>query len=311
MLLFTLNLALAGAPECVECCKEAGMASCPTQMRVHGENSTVTLTNGRYLLKGFWVLECDGSSLFLQDNTISVPNAPVAGEILLLNAPDTVVGCFEQNCRLPPGACITEQDDRQTLINCATKAPLTATQFGMGAPSYVNRKNNATQTVVIGGLKVEAEVLDPQASVLNIPNSSRKLTLPPSPTKDCRTSETDRVAARKRVEQGDRFRMQQLFSQAASEYEAALSIDPCNGLAWSSVGQLAVDTQQLAVAIQALKTATQLLPNHYGVWTAMGRAYEHLGSQRDSMLAYRKAIQLSPTYTPAIEGLTRVSSWSR
>ena len=54
-----------------------------------------------------------------------------------------------------------------------------------------------------------------------------------------------------------------------------------------------------------------MLPNHYGVWTAMGKAYEQLGSQRDSMLSYRKALTLSPTYTPAIEGLQRVSSWSR
>ena len=254
MLFFTLNLALAGAPECVQCCKNAGMASCPTQLKIHGENSAVTMANGRYQLKGFWVLECDGSSLFLPENTISVPKSPVAGEILLLNAPDTVVNCFEENCRLPPGACISELDGRQTLINCASKAPLSAAQFGLGAPAYVTRNNNATQTVVIGGQTMQAEILDPQASVLYIPNSSRKLTLPPSPTKDCRTSEADRTAALKRVEQGDRFRMQQLFSQAASEYEAALAIDPCNGLAWSSVGQLAVETQQMNVAIQALKT---------------------------------------------------------
>ena len=32
---------------------------------------------------------------------------------------------------------------------------------------------------------------------------------------------------------------------------------------------------------------------------------------KDSMLSYRKALTLSPTYTPAIEGLQRVSSWSR
>lgn len=311
MLMLSLQLALASAPDCVQCCQSAGMTSCPTQLRVYGENSIVSLNSGRYQIKGIWVLECEGTASFLEEYTLSLPRSPTAGEVLTLNAPDTVVGCFDKHCRIPPGACIENVDERYVLVNCASNRPLTAAQFGMNAPSYINQNNNARQSVVIGGQTLQAEVLDPQDAILSIPNSSRKLVLPPPPTKDCQTSDEDRRTALRRVEQGDQFRMKQLYSQAASEYEAALSIDPCNGLAWSSVGQLAVDIQQFTVGIQALKTATQLLPKHYGVWTVMGSAYELMGSQRDAMLAYRKALQISPAYLPAQTGLQRVSNWTR
>ena len=53
MLLLTLKLSFAGAPSACNAAKEAGMTSCPTQLRVHGENSTVSLSNGRYQLKVF------------------------------------------------------------------------------------------------------------------------------------------------------------------------------------------------------------------------------------------------------------------
>lgn len=311
MILLSIQLAFADAGECVQCCQESKMASCPTQLRVYGEKSKLSQENGRYQLTGFWVLECNGSALFLEDNKLSLSRAPTSGEILQLNAPDTVIDCFEKHCRVPPGSCIEDSDERHVLVNCATKRALTTSQFSMNAPSYVGNSTSGGTSVVIGGQRFEAEILDPQAAILTIPNSSRTLQLPPAPSQDCNTANESRKTSLKRVEQGDHFRLKQLYSQAASEYEAALAIDQCNGLAWSSIGQLAVDTQQLDVAVQSLQTATQLLPNHYGVWTAMGSAYEMLGSQREAMLSYRKALQLSPTYPPAQIGLQRVSNWSQ
>lgn len=46
--------------------------------------------------------------------------------------------------------------------------------------------------------------------------------------------------------------------------------------------------------------------NHHEAWTYTGKAAEGMGSKQDAARAYKRALQLNPSYKPAAEGLRRL-----
>jgi tetratricopeptide (TPR) repeat protein len=129
----------------------------------------------------------------------------------------------------------------------------------------------------------------------------------PAYAKDCRSpSEAIRQAARKQVELGDEARMTSGDERAVKDYLAALSMDPCNGYAWFGLAQVAAEAGRPDLALKAAQPATELLPNHYGAWTLLGRQYELLGHKDLAKGAYMAALALSPNYAEARAGMARL-----
>jgi tetratricopeptide (TPR) repeat protein len=54
-------------------------------------------------------------------------------------------------------------------------------------------------------------------------------------------------------------------------------------------------------SIDKFQKATQKNPAHYSAWGSLGYAYRKTGNYPASLEAYQKALDLQPTYTPAIE----------
>jgi tetratricopeptide (TPR) repeat protein len=54
-------------------------------------------------------------------------------------------------------------------------------------------------------------------------------------------------------------------------------------------------------SIEKFQKATSKNPAHYSAWGSLGYAYRKTGNYPASLEAYQKALDLQPTYTPAIE----------
>src|SRR5690348_6782093 len=59
-------------------------------------------------------------------------------------------------------------------------------------------------------------------------------------------------------------------------------------------------------ARQILEEAIKQSPQDAALWTLNGFALSHLGQQKRALTSYKRAIQLSPDYLPALQGAAQI-----
>ena len=287
----------AGAWECKDCCREAGLAGCPTTLRVYGDGSLAEREGAAWRIKGMWRLDCEEGVRFDPGATAVVSETPRAGLVVRLASPAATVRCFEQTCPLPGGACLLEDPGEQfRLGRCSDGQPLSAAE--MLQPPVIS---SAAPRI--------APQTPPPREVVPLPEPialGLTLSLPAAPSAACEVAEVLRAESRKHVALGDQARVAGQWAQAAQEYQAALTLDRCDAPAWSALGLLALRGGQWAVARDALQVATRLDPESYRGLTALGEAQEQLGASRAAAAAYRAALMLAPDHAPAAWGLARL-----
>lgn len=280
-LLLLLGLAFGDAFDCVNCCKESGLAGCPARLRVVGADSVVHREGGGWRVLGLWLLNCDTTATYDEGATVVLSVQPRAGEVIRLASPPATITCYRQHCALPKDSCIVSEEASGTffLLRCDSGAALTDAEL-----------------LVMGPTPVAA------------PTTSRPdFSLPDPPTR-CATENGLVTAALNQSFDADAKAESGDFVSAANQYRAALTIDPCSGGAWAGLGQLAVDAGEHATAVTALETATRLLKDHSDAWANLGRAKEALGQPGEAVNAYRQAIAIHPEHPIAVQALERIES---
>lgn len=126
-----LGTARADEVDCVECCKDKGLVSCPTRLRVFGDGSLATREAGGWRVIGLWWLDCADGASFQSGGTVVVPYKPRPGEILLSGYPPTMMPCFREHCVLPHGACLVQSDSgtRYQVSRCVDGQPLSEAEM--------------------------------------------------------------------------------------------------------------------------------------------------------------------------------------
>jgi len=130
--------------------------------------------------------------------------------------------------------------------------------------------------------------------------------LPPAPGERCVTMPVLQSESTRLVDQGDQARLNDQHREAADSYRAAVTVDRCNAIAWTALGQLALAADDLDVAVSALEYATRLRPTHYGAQTSLGLAYEARGDLNRARMAWQRALEARPGHPAAEDGLRRV-----
>lgn len=289
---------------------------------------------------GLWWLSCDQPARFDSGATVVVDHEPVPGEVLRMAAPPDTVDCFRRTCALPATGCIDEDPNEPGTFyvrNCKTHKPLDAagltapgpdpdaggdarvvrigekTLIALAVPTVTSPPPHAA---VIGGSRSapSSKAAVPHASTaLRAPELAAKashkrveLHLPAPPPAQCSTSDLLKSEASRHVDLADEAVVQGDWQTAANEYRAALTMDPCSPFAWAGIGNLALKASKPAHAVRALRVAARLRPDHYGVLTSLGQAYELQGELELAADAYQRALAIRPGHPPAQQGLARV-----
>jgi Flp pilus assembly protein TadD len=130
-------------------------------------------------------------------------------------------------------------------------------------------------------------------------------TLPPAPEIPCRSTSL-RVASNGQVDAGNEALVSGSLAKALDHYRAALTMDRCNAVAWTALGDGLISAGHPHEARTALDLATQLMPTHAHAWTRLGDASELDGDPQAAAFAYQNALAHNPGYVPAAQGLDRV-----
>lgn len=88
------------------------------------------------------------------------------------------------------------------------------------------------------------------------------------------------------------------YREKADKYEKEASTEP-DAKKKAKLESKAAEKHQ--DSIDKFQKATQKNPAHYSAWGSLGYAYRKTGNYPASLEAYQKALDLQPTYTPAIE----------
>jgi len=292
-LLLSAPTAGASGWACEDCCREAGLAGCPTRIRVYGDGSLAVKEGPVWRIKGMWIADCDDGVRFEPGATAVTSTAPLPGEVVRLASPPATVRCFQQACQdaLPEGACITEQDGQFRLLRCADRGPLTRSAL-LRAPA-------------------PAAPPPPPPPLEPVASQDAPFSLPgvPAPGADCRPASAvvQQEAARRRAV-GDSAQASGALEVAAREYLAAISMDRCSADGWSAVGALALAGGWLDTAKDALDVAVRLDARHVAALTALGQLAEQEGRAQAAVDAYQAALAAQPDHQPALAGLARLGA---
>jgi Flp pilus assembly protein TadD len=129
--------------------------------------------------------------------------------------------------------------------------------------------------------------------------------LPPAPPIPCAPNPALRVASSDQADLGDESAITGDFASALDHWRAAVTINACNGVAWTSIGNTLLDGGTADKAETALAIATQLTPANVFAWTQLGRAREQLGKFSSAVTAYQTALGVQSDFKPALDGLDR------
>lgn len=271
-----LSLLLATEPECLSCCEEAG-ESCSAELRVMASDASPSQDGW----VGSWVVGCDGSAVYDPSTVLHFDARPLPGQVSTEGVPKVQLKCFVQACSFPEDLCPEAVDGLPVLGHCETEAPFRDSDLRPPAAVVVSRGSGPT--VHFAG----ADVPEPPATACSA------------------TGEVKRQA-RVLVNEGNDLEIAGDLEGARARYLAAISLHPCNTLAWSSLGLLAERQQDHEGAVRALTWVVEQEPAHYGAWTALGQAQEALGQPDEARTAYQRALRLRPGHKPAEQGLQRL-----
>jgi hypothetical protein len=323
-LALTIPHALAGEAELQACCAAVGASGCVPRVAVVGEGSKVQPGASGTEVVGAWQLACGGPAIFDAVYRRTVDHTPRQGEVLDSLSP-VASHCLQQACEVPPGGCLqTERDGTLSVLGCQDGLPLGAAALG-GTPT---RRMKKPVVVVVARRPLVVDAQPPAGAVPPPPPASAptpggavaspsrtaealvELTdrFPADPPNPCTARAQDlRVEARRHVDVGDEKRIARDWAASVREYRVALTMDVCNGYAWLGVGEVAASNERPDLAAHALLNATQMLPQHYGAFTSLGKAYEALGQVPLAAEAYRRALEISPSLMEARAGLARTA----
>jgi hypothetical protein len=316
------TLAHAGEAQLQACCNAVGVQGCATTVPLYGEGSRAGASGGGAEVTGVWSLSCGRGATFDVVARRTLDHTPRQGELLEDVSP-LAAHCFEQACELPPGAClVSDKDGRRALLGCRDGAPLGASALGV-VPSPRMKKPVvvviARRPLVVDAQPAAQAVPPPPPASIAAPGGAAaaaprtqealvELTerFPEDPATPCvsRTPEL-RAEARRHVDTGDEQRIARDWAGSVRSYRVALTMDSCNGNGWIGVGEVSSANQRPDLAARAFVNATALLPQHYGAWLSLGKAYEALGQVPLAAGAYRKALEISPSLMEARAGLAR------
>jgi len=305
-LLITLLVGALSAPPAsaddarYEACLEAA-AQPPRRatLQIVGPNSRVRASTYGAVVTGLWNLSCGGESDFDERVIATFADKPPVGRVVDDKVPRAALRCFVESCTFPAGVCPGRVGDAPVIELCGggyiTSEALTA---GPGDPPPPLEPEPAPEEpgvtrVVIGAADTSGDD-DP-------------LRMPAPPAPDCESSGALKAESRAHLDLGNQAELAGDLDRAAAEYRAALSLSPCNALAWTGLGMLAARMSRPDRAIQALKVALELNPGHYGAATALGESYEAMGQLELAAGAFRAALEARPEHRPAARGLERVS----
>ncbi|HIP38898.1 MAG TPA: tetratricopeptide repeat protein [Desulfocapsa sulfexigens] len=88
-------------------------------------------------------------------------------------------------------------------------------------------------------------------------------------------------------------------SEAITNMEAEVTVNPDNVAAWTQLGHLYYDSGQTAQAIQAYTKSLALQPNNADVWTDMGVMYRRNKQPEKAIESFDKAFSVNPKHEPS------------
>lgn len=322
LLLLPSGPAAAGAVECQQCCKDAGLFGCPTSLRVFGPGSSVSKEVGGQRVNGIWRLDCEQGARFEEGGTVVVASAPKDGDVLLVGSPVSTVECFRDWCTLPQGACLQPRPGgSMALVRCTDAQPLSEAQLlRPGVQASQTQGTTSTSTTLQAPTPstptptISTVIIEPAEGSAYGPHLPAEgplpltlgFDLPPAPGARCVSVPALATESTRLVDQGDQARLNDQHREAADLYRAAVTVDRCNAIAWTALGQLALAADDLPIATTALRHATQLRPTHYGAQTSLGLAYEAQGELALAREAWLRALESRPGHPAAEDGLRRV-----
>lgn len=98
-----------------------------------------------------------------------------------------------------------------------------------------------------------------------------------------------------------------MAGEALWAYDELLRHHPSSAVAFYNKGYIYLGLlSEPEQAVNAFTEAVRLNPEYYQAYNNRGVALEGLGKTDQADLDYRKALELSPNFQPAIEGLNRL-----
>lgn len=95
---------------------------------------------------------------------------------------------------------------------------------------------------------------------------------------------------------------------ALDDFENTLGFRPDAPEVFHAKGLSELALQKYEKAFDDFYQAAKGKENNYEAWTLRGRAAEGMGQKKEAAQAYKRALQINPSYRPAREGLDRVDS---
>ena len=89
------------------------------------------------------------------------------------------------------------------------------------------------------------------------------------------------------------------YTQALKYLEAAIKINPRNGIAYSNLGNVLFELGQFEMALNAYYNAIQLAPTYAEAWSNKGNALYELQRYKEALEHHDRAIALNPSYAEA------------
>lgn len=95
---------------------------------------------------------------------------------------------------------------------------------------------------------------------------------------------------------------------AIDDFDNTLGFRPDAPEVFHAKGMSELALQKYEKAFDDFYQAAKGKENNYEAWALRGRAAEGMGQKKEAAQAYRRALQINPSYKPAREGLDRVES---
>jgi cytochrome c-type biogenesis protein CcmH/NrfG len=88
-------------------------------------------------------------------------------------------------------------------------------------------------------------------------------------------------------------------AQAILNLEAEVTANPDNYNAWTQLGHLYFDSNQVEKAVGAYEKSLSLHSGNANIWTDLGVMYRRSGAPQKALEAFEKAMSMDSTHTPS------------
>jgi len=293
------SLAAAG-PGLDACCRAAGAPTCPSEIEAVGPGSYAD-GNGQ---RGLWSLPCDGPTRFHGDRATTLSGLGPGSVVTPLDPASS--RCFDASCRLPSGLCLSNAGGRYRLARCSDGTEASATVWSAGPRSPYGAAVVAGRVLNGAPRTLAAAAPPPVMPSSAVAPVSLDTTVPAPPPDRCVPNPALRQPSIDQVDAGNEAMVGGDWALAADKYRAAITIDQCNGFAWSSLADALLQTGHPQEARQAAVPATALTPRSAHPWTILGRAAQATGDRITAIEAFEKALSIQPGHPQAAAALSQL-----